>query len=136
MNIHNDLLVSTSDAEALAAIVGHGRRSYPFEAEAAEALADVLSEARKVPGDRLPDDRVSMNARVTYREETTGERRKVAIVRPAEANPSEGRVSVLSPVGRALLGRKAGAVTSIHLPGARALTLRVLAVERDAGVAS
>ena len=130
MTSYNDLLVSASDAEALASVVGDRRRTDRFEAAAADALAEVLMDARMVAHDRLPLDRVSMNSKVAYREEPSGERRNIAIVHPADANPSDGRISVLSPVGRALLGRKAGSVASISVPGGRALNVRVLDVER------
>lgn len=70
-----------------------------------------------------------MNSRVSYREEPGGGRRTVALVHPNEAAPAHGRISVLSPVGRALLGRQAGSVASIGVPGGRALTLRVLEIE-------
>jgi regulator of nucleoside diphosphate kinase len=129
MTTYNDLLVSMSDAEALAPLLADRRRSGRLEANAADALADVLLDARMVPHERLPADRVAMNARVEYREEPGGEARTVALVHPAEAAPSEGRISVLSPVGRALLGRRAGSVTSLSVPGGRALTIRVLAIE-------
>ena len=58
--------------------------------------------------------------------------RTVTLVHPAEADPSAGSISVLSPVGRALLGLKRGSAASIGLPGGRTLTLRVLEVERPA----
>lgn len=130
MNSHNDLLVSASDAEALAFLVGDRRRTDRLEAAAADALAEVLMDARLVAHDRLPPDRVSMNSLVAYREEPGGARRSIAIVHPANADPSDGRISVLSPVGRALLGRKTGSVATISVPGGRALRLRVLEVER------
>ena len=129
MASYNDLLVSANDAESLAPLVG-ARRTDPFEADAAEALADVLMGARLVPHDRLPLDRVSMNSRVAYREEPGGAQRTVVVVLPKEADPSDGRISVLSPVGRALLGRRAGSVASITVPGGRALSIRVLEIER------
>jgi regulator of nucleoside diphosphate kinase len=50
-------------------------------------------------------------------------------VHPREANANEGRISVLSPVGRALLGRKPGAVVAACAPGGRDLTLRILEVD-------
>ena len=86
--------------------------------------------ARMVPHDRLPADRVAMNSSVAYREEPDGELRCIAVVHPNDANPSVGRVSVLSPVGRALLGRKVGSMATIHVPGGRALKIRVLEVHR------
>jgi len=127
---YNELLVSARDVDTLASLVDDRRRNDRFEAEAADALADVLMDARTVPHDRLPADRVSMNSRVAYREEPGGEPRTVALVHPNEAAPSHGRISVLSPVGRALLGRRAGSVASLSVPGGRALTIRVLEVER------
>ena len=128
MASYNDLLVSASDAESLAPLVGE-RRTDRLEADAAGALADVLMSARMVPHDRLPGDRVAMNSRVEYREEPGGERRTIALVHPREADPSDGRISVLSPVGRSLLGRKAGSVASITVPSGRELTIRVLEIE-------
>jgi regulator of nucleoside diphosphate kinase len=125
---HYDLLVSASDAESLAPLVGE-RRTDRLEADAADALADVLMNARMVPHDHLPGDRVAMNSRVEYREEPDGERRTIALVHPKEADPSDGRISVLSPVGRSLLGRRAGSVASITVPSGRALTIRVLEIE-------
>jgi regulator of nucleoside diphosphate kinase len=129
MNSFNELLVSARDAEALASIVGDRRRADRFEADAADALAEVLMDARMVPYDRLPADRVAMNSRVSYRDLASGARRTVAIVHPNEAAPSLGRISVLSPVGRALLGRRAGSTASISVPGGRALTVQVLDIE-------
>jgi regulator of nucleoside diphosphate kinase len=127
---YNDVVVSTRDAELLAPLVeDRSRRGLNrWESDAADALANVLMDARMVGDDRLPADRVAMNSGVTYREEPGGACRTVVLVHPDEAAASRGRVSVLSPVGRALLGRRAGAVASIPVPG-RDLTVRVLEVE-------
>jgi regulator of nucleoside diphosphate kinase len=132
MSNTNELLVSARDAEALAPLVGDRRRTGRFEADAADALAEVLLSARMVPYDRLPADRVAINSRVTYREVPHGEPRSVILVHPRDANATEGRISVLSPVGRALLGRKPGAISSTGVPGGRAVTISVLAAEQSA----
>ncbi|HLS87060.1 MAG TPA: GreA/GreB family elongation factor [Burkholderiales bacterium] len=121
-----DLLVSAADAEVLASIVDGGRRLEGQEAEAAEALVSMLMEARMVPHEKLPPDRVALNMRVTYREEPAGATRTVTLVHPREADPSKGCISVLSPIGRALLGRSTGAVSAAGMPGGRALKVRVL----------
>jgi regulator of nucleoside diphosphate kinase len=128
MASYNELIVSAKDAEALASLVGR-RGESAFETEAANALADALIDARKVPHELLPGDRVAMNSRVVYREEPAGEPRAVALVHPSRANASGGAISVLSPVGRALLGRRLGSRVSIDVPGGRALTVRLLEVE-------
>jgi regulator of nucleoside diphosphate kinase len=126
---NNELLISTHDAEAVASVVGDYHRA-GFEAEAANALAEIVIGAPLVPPERLPANRVAMNSRVTYREEPRGTRRTVVLVHPTDAAPAEGRISVLSPVGRSLLGRRSGSTASIDVPGGRALTIRVLATEK------
>ena len=99
-NFH-ELVVSARDAEVLALMLGERRR---LPVEAANALADVLLEARLVPHEELPAGWIAMNSKVTYCTEPHGERRSVILVHPVEADASMGRISVLSPVGRALLG--------------------------------
>jgi regulator of nucleoside diphosphate kinase len=125
----NELLVSATDVETLALLIGNHPAT---EADAANALAEILMDAPRVPHERLPANRVSMNSRVTYREEPDGMRRTVVLVHPGGADPANGRVSVLSPVGRSLLGRKSGSAATIGVPGGRALKIRVLAIEREA----
>jgi regulator of nucleoside diphosphate kinase len=73
---------------------------------------------------------ITMNSLVTYVEEPGGEPRSVTLVRPAEANAVEGRISVFSSIGRALLGRRPGAVVPLGHPAARALKVRILSSER------
>ena len=125
MNAHYERLVSARDAEALALVVGHNTH----EIDAADALANVVMEARLVPDHELPENRVAMNSRVTYREDN-GAKRTVLLVHPRDADPATLRISVLSPVGRALLGRKRGSTVVASLPGERSGRLHILEVER------
>lgn len=129
MSTHHELLVSANDAEALASLT-YGRDAAMLEAGAADALAEVLTEAQLVPHECLPLDRVAMNSRVTYREEPGGECRTVTLVHPREADASAGRISVLSPIGRALLGRKLGSAVAARLPGSREITIHLLTASR------
>ena len=124
----NELLVSARDAEMLAAVL-EDRRPHRPDAEAANALADLLMEAQFVPHEHLPADRVAMNSRVTYEEEPGGRRRTVMLVHPAEADAAAGRISVLTPIGRALLGRQPGATIDAGASLGRALSIRILAAE-------
>ena len=130
MNKVHELFISAHDAEALAAMLGEHRRAHPLEPDPADELADLLMEARLVPAEMLPADRVAMNRSVTYVEEPSGVQRTVTLALPADANPTEGRISVLSPIGRALIGRKRGETVDAVLPGRRLLEIRILATER------
>jgi regulator of nucleoside diphosphate kinase len=126
-----ELIVSARDAEVLALMLGERRRQPAMEAAAADALADVLLDARLVPHEELPDDRIALNSTVTYRQEPDGTRRSVVLVHPVEADAALGRISVLSPVGRALIGRSAGSLVDVDVPGTAPLTLRILGTSRN-----
>jgi regulator of nucleoside diphosphate kinase len=128
---YHELIVSASDAEVLALMLGERRRQPALEAAAADALAELLLEARLVARERLPADRIAMRSKVTYQEEPGGERRCVILVHPIEADAAVGRISVLSPVGLALLGRTPGSVVTVPVPGAKALTVRILEATKD-----
>jgi regulator of nucleoside diphosphate kinase len=128
---YNELVISASDAEVLALMLGERRRQPALEAAATDALAELLLEARLVPHERLPADRIAMNSKVTYEEQPAGERRSVMLVHPIEADAAMGRISVLSPVGLGLLGRTPGAVVTAAVPGSKALTIRILETTRN-----
>jgi regulator of nucleoside diphosphate kinase len=129
MTRNNELVVSTLDAEALASVLGDRHLAVRFESETG-ALAELLMDARMVPPEELPRNRIAMNTRVTYREDD-GTERTVTIVHPATADASKLRISVLSPVGRALLGRRPGSAVPVSVPGGRDITLHILNVERS-----
>ena len=125
-----EIFVSARDAEALAAMLATHRRANPFEADASDELADLLMEARLVPTDRLPSDRVALHSLVTYEEEPTGRRRAVTLVLPDEADSAKARISVLSPIGLALIGRERGALIKVATPNGKALIVRIVDTAR------
>lgn len=132
---HYELLVSASDAEALALVVGDRANRRSPEAEAADALTDLLMEARMVPHRQLPLDCIAMNSRVSYEDEDGG-KRTVTLVHPKEADAGAGRISVLSPVGRTLLGRRPGSVVAATMPDGRSLKLRILSAQSSSMLAA
>jgi regulator of nucleoside diphosphate kinase len=73
-----------------------------------DRLENELLRANVVPRDRIPREVVTMNSRVVFENETTGERREVTLVYPGRADIDAGMISVLTPVGTALLGLRAG----------------------------
>lgn len=76
-------------------------------ADASDDLHHELDRARIVPDEKLPEDTVRMGSTVTYRSDD-GSTRTVTLVYPGQADISAGRVSILTPVGTALVGLKAG----------------------------
>lgn len=132
MTMLHELILSATEAEVLALMLGERRRTSALDTAAGETLANLLVEARLVPHEQLPADRVAMNSRVTYDELPRGARRTVVLVHPIEADVAAGRVSVLSPIGLALLGRAAGDEVDAELPGGRSLTIGIVDVRRNA----
>lgn len=95
---------------------------------AAQALGAELERARVLPDDQVPADVVTMNATVTCVDEVSGEQHQFILVFPQDADVATARVSVLAPVGSALLGLSVGQVIDWQAPGGRALKLRVTSV--------
>jgi regulator of nucleoside diphosphate kinase len=95
------------------------------ELVADHALAEELELAIVVPSDRIPKNVVTMNSRLIYADESTGQTREVELVYPSEADPVAGRISVLAPVGCALLGLSAGQSIDWNLPSGQVHRLRV-----------
>ena len=100
---------------------------------AAEAMDELLENARIVEDRLLPEDVVTLDTLVQYRELPSGPTREITLVLPQMADAAQGRVSVLSPVGRALLGRKPGQQTDAVLANDKRLRLDILTVGAAAG---
>ena len=62
---------------------------------------------------------VNIGSQVSFRDEVTGREQTVSIVLPADADIAAGRVSVLTPIGAALIGLKAGRVDRLGDPRGR-----------------
>lgn len=94
----------------------------------AERLAAELDRAVVVEPSRLPADAVTIESRVTYEEELSGAVREVTLVYPAAADASSGRISVLAPVGAALIGLRTGDRIEWPLPDGRTAKICIRAV--------
>ena len=93
-----------------------------------EHLERELLRAHVVPRDEMPKDVVTMNSRVIFENETTGERREITLVYPGSADIDAGRVSVLVPIGTALLGLRVGQSIDWQLPGGERQRYRIVGV--------
>ena len=96
--------------------------------KSAEMLESELLRAQVVPRDEIPSDVVTMNSRVVFKNETTGEQREVTLVYPGSADIDAGRISVLVPVGAALLGMRVGQTIDWELPSGKKQTYRIVDV--------
>jgi len=79
-------------------------------------LEAILSRAEVIDGDAVETDKVNIGCVVELKNLSTGKVVKYYIVGPAESNPDEGKISSASPVGRGLIGHKAGEIVEIQVP--------------------
>ncbi|MBM7116522.1 nucleoside diphosphate kinase regulator [Archangium primigenium] len=97
-------------------------------AAAAEQLELELDRARVVPQDQMPSDVVTMRSRILFEDMETGRRREATLVYPEEADMEQSRISILAPVGLAVLGLKVGDAIHWPLPHERQAHLRIMEV--------
>ena len=95
---------------------------------AARALEQELGRATVLPPENIPADVVTMNSAVACVDDFSGETHELTLVYPNDADATAGRVSVLAPVGNALLGLTLGQEIDWQAPGGRPLRVRVTAV--------
>lgn len=89
-------------------------------------LEEELTRAVVVPREEIPKDIVTMNSRVLFEDETTGEQREVTLVYPWDADIAAGKISILVPVGTALLGLRVGQSIDWELPNGEKRRYRVI----------
>ena len=108
---------------------------HPDMAFAAE-LESVIDNAELVSSYDVPPHLVTMNSRVLIADEMLTEERTLTLCYPPDTNPNTGFVSVLSPVGTALLGLTEGQTAQWSAPGgesAAAKSLKVIFQPEESG---
>src|SRR5688572_21989858 len=109
------LYITRQDHHRLSLIVRTLLR--PGAPAALEKLRDELGRALILDAAALPPDVVTMGARVQIEDLETNEIEDYTLVYPDQANIAEGRLSILAPVGTALLGYRIGAIVDWPTPG-------------------
>ena len=118
--LNRTIYITQSDMTRLRALL----ESMKSSREDLKALRAELDQGRVVDSLEVPDDAVTMNSRVRLRDLDDGEEMIYTLVFPARANIDEGLLSVLAPVGTAVLGHRVGDIIEWPLP-AGAIRLRV-----------
>lgn len=90
------------------------------------ALSEELNRAEVVLPERMPPDIVTMRSHVLLRDLDSGEEMEYIVVFPEDVDVTAGRISVVSPIGAAILGRRAGNSIRIKVPAG----VRKMRIER------
>lgn len=92
------------------------------------AIEDVLDSSALVPSREVAPDVVTMYSQVVLQDPQSRLRSTLTLCYPADAEPTSGFVSVLSPVGSALLGLRVGSVARWSTPGGDEKAAEILAI--------
>ena len=91
-------------------------------------LQKILEHARVIDPGALPKERVTLLSRVEFTNLATNTRMKFEIVSPHEMDLDAGKISLKSPIGEALMGKKVGEIAEARVP-AGLLRLRIESIE-------
>lgn len=110
------IFIADDDRSRLDALVRRALDQNAQQTVYLAALAGELRRARVVPRSEVPPDVVTMHSTVRLRDLGTGDEETYTLVYPDEADIGAGKLSVLAPVGTALLGYRAGDVVEWPVP--------------------
>ncbi len=118
-----EIIVTAHDLQRLRAL-----SVSPDLEDALEGLDQELWRARVVGEAEVPPDVVTMNSRILFEDLEAGVERELTLVYPDEADIDSKKVSVLAPMGTAVLGLRVGQTIEWPLPRNRSKRIRIVKV--------
>jgi regulator of nucleoside diphosphate kinase len=110
------IVITKSDAASLRGLLA-ARMSAGRDQGHLEELGAELERALIAERDEVPRDVITMHTLVHVLDLKSSERRELVLVFPSESDPAAGRISVLAPLGTALLGYREGDEVEWTMPG-------------------
>ena len=120
------ITLNTVDAERLLRLADIARRRFP---NTAEFLSREVERANVVSPSQILPGVAAMGSEVEFRDDTTGQVRRVTLAYPHEADLDAGRISVLTPIGAALIGLSVSQSIEWETPLGERRSLTVLRVK-------
>ena len=128
--INKKLVLLTEDYKLLISYLNGGNGRTAFDRRNAEDLHGELKKAKLVSKDKFPPDVVRINSTVRIKTEGKDEIMELMLVTPDKANIKERRISVMAPIGRALIGFRKGQQVKWEVPSGKK-TFTILEVIND-----
>ncbi len=119
------LIISDTDYQRLEALIDSARMDCRVREDYLMALEGELERACVVPAGKVPADVITMNSIVRVRDLDCGETEVYELVYPTDADMARNRISILAPIGTAILGYRLGDAIEWPVPAG----LRRLRVE-------
>ncbi len=103
---HPKIVINADDLSHIEALAEGAMQRNPA---LADRLLGELGRARIVPARKMPKTAIGIGSTASYLDDTTGQERRVTLVYPEDADIAQNRISVMTPIGVALLGLSEGA---------------------------
>jgi regulator of nucleoside diphosphate kinase len=127
-----DIIITEKDFDRLQGVVDSPRYR-ATHAALLMALKNELERGKVVAADEVPTRVVTMHSQVRIRDLRTDDSETYTLVYPEEADINDGKLSVLAPLGTALLGTRAGQVVKFDVPaGQRRLKVEKIIYQPEA----
>ena len=133
-----NILITESDMKRLKPIVESSDMFFAGDRENFDALEQELDRADVVATEKAPENLVTMNSQVRVRDLDAGAVSVYTLVFPQDADASRNKISVLAPIGTALLGYRVGEMIECRVPaGTKKLKVEAVLYQPEAvGVAA
>jgi len=113
---HSGLVLRQDDYEILLSFLRGGQHLSSLDKANAEELHAELKKAKLVEKEKFPSDVVRLNSVVKIKDESQGKEMEFTIVTPDLADIKQKKISVLAPIGTALIGFKKGEIVKWTVP--------------------
>jgi regulator of nucleoside diphosphate kinase len=111
-----DIYITQFDLSRLRELLQVGLSFAERDRESLESLQEELDRAHIVEPRAIPHDVITMNSRVRLKDLETNEEKVYTLVFPSEADLSQQKISVLAPIGTAILGYRIGDTVEWRVP--------------------
>jgi len=123
-NSNSQLVLRNDDYSLLLSYIKGGFQKSPFDRRNAEGLEAELKKAKLVNKNEFPPDVVRLDSIVRIKADDKDEIMELVLVTPGKANIKENKISVMAPVGTALIGFRKGQKVKWQVPaGKRTFTI-------------
>jgi regulator of nucleoside diphosphate kinase len=109
-------VLSKADHDTIMSYIKNGETAAQFNRADAEELLAEIKRARIVSDKELPADVIRLNSVIHLRDKTANKQMQLILVTPKQANIKEKKISVMSPVGIALIGCRKGQQVKWRVP--------------------
>jgi regulator of nucleoside diphosphate kinase len=113
------IFITQEDMQRLTDLLASAERMSSRDLEHLWLLRQELEDAEIVASDEIPADVVTMNSRVRIKDMDSGREAIYVLVFPRDADVAQGRISILAPIGTAIIGYRAGDVIVWAVPAGK-----------------